>query len=82
MVSTGGPGRHVIDPRTGLPALTDVASVTVLAAHGWMAEVVAGAAAVAGLDYGVRLIDDLGLSGVVVSDAGTVHLSARLGAFL
>lgn len=78
----GHPFHHVIDPRTGAPPPTDVASVTVLASHAWQAEVVAKAAALAGASEGVDLIDDLGLSGIVVSVDRRVMLSSRVGAFL
>lgn len=78
----GGPGRHIIDPSTGLGATTDVASATVFAAHAWMAESFAKAAALVGFERSVDLIDDAGLSGLVISDTGDLSLSARMGAFL
>lgn len=81
-VTSSGPAVHLIDPRSGLPVDTDVASVSVIAAQAWMAEVVAKAAAITGVEGAVDLIDDAGLSGIVVSDTGDVRLSARLGAFL
>lgn len=33
-----GPAHHIIDPRTGRPAASDVAAVTVIAAEAWWAE--------------------------------------------
>lgn len=77
-----GPGRHLIDPRTGSGANTDVASATLLAAQAWMAEAFAKAAALVGFERAVDLIDDAGLSGLVISDSGQLSLSARMGAFL
>lgn len=77
-----GNRRHLIDPTTGRPSTTDVASVTVIAGDAWMAEAVAKSAALAGFEAAVDLIDDVGLSGLVVSDRGGLALSSRMGAFL
>lgn len=78
----GRPAVHLIDPGTGRPATTDVASATVIAAHGWMAEAFAKAAALEGAGAACDLIDDAGLSGIVVDTAGAMSVAARLGAFL
>jgi thiamine biosynthesis lipoprotein len=78
----GGPGRHLIDPVSGVGSTTDVASATVLAAQAWMAEAFAKAAALAGFDRAVDVIDDAGLTGIVISDLGAIAISAALGAFL
>jgi FAD:protein FMN transferase len=77
-----GPATHVIDPRNGRPVETDVASATVIAGQAWMAEVVAKGAAISGVEGAIDVIDEAGLSGIVVSDTGAIRLSARLGAFL
>jgi thiamine biosynthesis lipoprotein len=63
---------HLIDPRTGAPADSGVASVTVVAGEAWRAEVLAKAAFVAGLDEGRALIEGAGATGLVVTDAGDV----------
>jgi thiamine biosynthesis lipoprotein len=76
------PGRHVIDPDTGRPSTTEVASVTVLAGEAWMAEVMAKAAAVAGFEHAVDVIDDAGVSGIVIAADGRMRISSRLGVFL
>lgn len=78
----GEAGVHVIDPATGRPASTDVSSVTVLAGEAWLAEAFTKAALLAGVDRGVRLLDEAGLSGLAVGEDGRLVLSARLGAFL
>jgi thiamine biosynthesis lipoprotein len=46
-------GHHLIDPRTGCPASTDVAAVTVVACDALHAEALAKAAAILGVDDGV-----------------------------
>jgi thiamine biosynthesis lipoprotein len=63
---------HLIDPRTGVPVASGLASVTVLAADAWRAEVLAKAAFVAGPELGAELVTDAGATGLFVSDAGEV----------
>jgi thiamine biosynthesis lipoprotein len=57
----GGRRRHhLIDPRTGLPADSDLLQVTIVAAEGWRAEVAAKAAYLAGLPDAFDLVVPLG----------------------
>jgi thiamine biosynthesis lipoprotein len=78
----GGDARHhLIDPSTGEPARSGLASVTVLAAEAWRAEVLAKAAFVAGADEGARLVLDAGATGLLVTDAGDVVELEGLAAF-
>jgi thiamine biosynthesis lipoprotein len=65
---------HVIDPARAAQSTTDLASVTVVAAAGWLAEVHATAALVAGSGGALRYLDRHGLSGVIVTEDG--HASA------
>ena len=78
----GRAGIHIIDPRSGLPIATDVASVSVLTAQAWMAEAVAKAVAVQGSDAGLEIIEQAGLASVIVTTDGGLRLSSRLGGFL
>ena len=73
---------HLIDPRTGRSASTGVAGVTVVAACGWQAEVLAKAAFVAGPEEGPTLIARSGAAGIVVADDGSVHPAGDIDAFL
>ena len=61
-------GHHIIDPRTGASPHS-VASVTVVAPTAILADAVATAAFVLGPDEGIRLLDRLGLDGLIVSPA-------------
>ncbi len=71
--SRGGRTRHhLIDPRTGEPAESGLASVTVIAGEAWRAEVLAKAAFVAGADAGSALVARAGATGLLVTDAGDV----------
>jgi thiamine biosynthesis lipoprotein len=63
---------HLIDPRTGEPAHSGLASVTVLAGEAWRAEVLAKAAFVAGAEEGAALVEAAGATGLLITDAGEV----------
>jgi thiamine biosynthesis lipoprotein len=73
---------HLIDPATGRPADTGLAAVTVLAARGWQAEVLAKAAFLGGLDRGRALLAAAGADGLLVDDHGALHPSGGFGRFL
>lgn len=64
---------HLIDPATGAPAWTDLASVTVIAAEAWWAEVLAKAAFVAGPVEATDLLAAAGATGALVDDGGFLH---------
>jgi thiamine biosynthesis lipoprotein len=61
---------HLLDPFTGSPAMSGLASVTVVAADAWWAEVMAKAAFVLGATAGKELLESGGVDGILVSDAG------------
>ncbi len=66
---------HLIDPRTGVPADTDLAAVTVIAGEAWWAEVLAKAALIGGAGRATTLLDDLDVAALLVSvDGRTVEL--------
>ena len=73
---------HLIDPRTGVSAASGVAGVTVVAAQGWRAEVLAKAAFLAGPLDGPALIAQSGAAGIVVADDGSVHPAGNIDEFL
>jgi thiamine biosynthesis lipoprotein len=67
----GLPSHHLIDPRTGRPAVTDVVQATVVAGSALRAEALAKAAVIAGSVAGFALLDAAGLYGaVVLTDRG------------
>ena len=63
---------HLLDPATGAPAESGLATVTVIAGEAWWAEVLAKAAFVAGAADGCALLEDAGVDGVLIADDGTV----------
>jgi FAD:protein FMN transferase len=72
---------HLIDPRTGLPAESGLASVTVVAGEAWRAEVLAKSAFIAGAVEGRGLITGAGATGLFVDDDGRVEDLEGLTAF-
>jgi thiamine biosynthesis lipoprotein len=72
---------HLIDPRTGRPARSDLASVTIVAAEAWRAEVLAKAVFVAGADEGRALVGEWGATGLMVREDGGVEELAGLARF-
>jgi thiamine biosynthesis lipoprotein len=69
---------HLIDARTGQPAATDLASVTVFAGTAWQAEAHATAALASGRTRVLDLLACRGLQGVAVCLDGTVIASPAL----
>lgn len=73
-----GEHHHVIDPVTAAPSTTDLAAVSVVAPSGWLAEVHATAAVLAGSHGAIDHLDRHGLSGVVIGIDGSVTATADL----
>jgi thiamine biosynthesis lipoprotein len=78
----GRPHHHVIDPRTGQPAESDLDTVTVVAGSGWSAEALASAALVAGSELAPTLVGDVGGALLAVTVDGRVLSTPALGPFL
>jgi thiamine biosynthesis lipoprotein len=75
----GGKERHhLIDPRTGCPADTDLLRVTVVAASAVEAEVLAKALFLAGADAALAEADEAGVPCVLVTEAGETLLGGGL----
>lgn len=64
---------HLIDPATGSPAASQIATVTVVAADTLWAEVLAKAALIAGRRAGAALLEGFGIAGLMITDSGTFH---------
>jgi thiamine biosynthesis lipoprotein len=64
---------HLIDPRTGAPALTDVVQATVICASALRAEALAKATVILGSMNGLALLERVGVRGaIVLTDRGDV----------
>jgi len=77
----GVAAHHLIDPRTGRPAWSGLASVTVVAREAWRGEVLAKAAFIGGAGEGAALIESSGATGLLVHDDGRVQELGGLSAF-
>jgi len=72
---------HIIDPATGRPADSGLASVTVLAGEAWWAEVFAKAAFLAVPVEGPKMLARADTTGILVDDMGVVHRLNRLAPY-
>ena len=69
---------HIIDPRTGYPA-REVRSATVVCPDAELADALATAVSVLGVEKGLALLDALhGVEGLLVDAQGRIHLSKNL----
>jgi thiamine biosynthesis lipoprotein len=74
---------HIIDPRTGGSALTDILTVTVVAPTVMEAEAAAKAVFLLGSGAGLEWLEsDSGLAGLLVLDSGEILLSSQIEAYL
>ena len=73
---------HLIDPRTGRPCESDVASVSVVADQGWRAEALAKAALLVGVERALPLLTANGATGLVVDWQGRIHPAPGLQPYL
>ena len=77
-VHAGREHHHLIDPYTTAPSSTDLATVTVIARSGWIAEAHATAALLAGSDGAIDHLDRHGLTGLAVGLDGSLQSTADL----
>lgn len=68
---------HLLDPKTGQPA-RGCRSVTVLAKEAVLTDGLSTGVFVMGPEKGMRLIEEMGLEGVIVEAGGGIHLSTGL----
>lgn len=78
VAANGETAHHLIDPSTGLPSRSALATVTAVAPEGWRAEAHAKAALLEGENDALRWLDSYGVPGVVVHDDGRFERSAAL----
>jgi thiamine biosynthesis lipoprotein len=79
----GAWAHHIIDPRSGLPAVTDVLAATVIAATALEAEAAAKAVLILGSRAGMDWLEaDPTLAGVFVLDGGDALFSRRMENYL
>ena len=70
---------HIIDPRTGLPAETDVLTATVIAPNSMLAEALAKAVLISGSEAGLAWLDsDSSLAGLLILENGQLLYSRNI----
>ena len=72
---------HLIDPRGGLPAETDVELATVVAGEAWVAEALAKSVLLRRSDVAFDVVDGAAADALAVDDSGRVLTTAGLMAF-
>lgn len=72
---------HIIDPSTGRPTKTDLASVSVLAPTAMEADALATALCAAGVEKGVTLAERLGTSALFITDGAGTQAEIITGSF-
>ena len=72
---------HLVDPATGGSARSGLAGTVVIAARAWWAEVLAKAVFLDGAEAGVARLEDEGVSGYLIDDAGIAHAAGSVEAF-
>jgi thiamine biosynthesis lipoprotein len=80
--SADASAHHLIDPRTGRPAASGLAAVTVVAGSAAAGEVQAKAALIAGPARAPGLLESVGMCGLLVHDDGRVEVAGHLDPFL
>jgi thiamine biosynthesis lipoprotein len=72
----GGRRHHIIDPRTGAPAVTDALTVSVVAADAVSAEVLAKVALLQGAEAGAAYVEQAGAEALVITERGALVTTA------
>lgn len=74
---------HIIDPRSGHPANTDVLTATIVAPHAWQAEAAAKAVLILGSRTGLHwLVEHPELAGLLICENGRLLRTQSLGTHL
>lgn len=61
---------HILDPETGMPAETGLASASVIAQSSMDADALATACIVLGMEQAVALVEEMGLEALLITDEG------------
>ncbi len=69
---------HIIDPRTGYPAESNVISVSVIASEGYVSDGISTGVFVLGTEEGIELLESMGIEGILVDSEMKVFLTNGL----
>lgn len=73
---------HIIDPHSGLPAGSDVVSVTIVAPNAVEAETAAKSVLIRGSVEGLAWLESKNLAGLIILENGTILYSQRINEYL
>ena len=73
---------HIIDPQSGLPAESDVVSVTIVAPNAVEAETAAKSVLIRGSVEGLAWLESKNLAGLIILENGTILYSQRIDEYL
>jgi len=79
--TAAGVRHHLIDPRTGASALTDIQTVTVIAATGVRAEAISKSGFLRPVEEFLAWLPQVGAAALLVDSAGRQHVSANWGRY-
>ncbi len=77
-IKNGKRYHHIIDPKTGYPAESDLISVSVMAPEGYMADGIDTAVLILGPEKGMKLLNSKGLDGILVDSRKRVFITKNL----
>ena len=66
---------HILDPRTGFPARSDVAGVTIVTTDGFLSDALSTACFVLGSEEGQKLLEKYDAEGLFIDHAGTITMT-------
>ena len=66
---------HILDPRTGFPARSDVAGVTIVTTDGFLSDALSTACFVLGSEEGQKLLGKYDAEGLFIDHAGTITMT-------
>ena len=66
---------HILDPRTGSPARSDVAGVTIVTKDGFLSDALSTACFVLGVEEGQKLLEKYDAEGLFIDHEGTITMT-------
>lgn len=66
---------HILDPKTGAPAESDLISVTIISESGFLTDALSTACFVAGKERGLNLAKEFGAEAILITKAGDVCMT-------
>ncbi len=77
-IKNGKRFHHILDPETGFPADSSLISVSVVAPEGYLSDGLSTAVFVLGSEKGIKLLESMGLDGVIVGTNKKMLLTKNL----